>query len=132
MIKSPIFLPTFILLVIIGVLNIIAHKLYLYWTVWWYDMLMHFSAGFAVGMAGILIWQLYFDRNISIKKTVFVSIFFSLVVGIAWEFFEIGAEITSFAQGMEYITDTSSDIVLDLSGGILGSLYAHRLLSKVK
>ncbi len=130
MLKSSLFKQTFILLFAIGVADFLAHAWYLYWTVWWFDVIMHFSAGFCVAMASVLIWQYFFDKNISLKKSVAISFLFVLTVGLMWEIFETFFGIEQLSDGYNYVMDTVSDLILDICGGILGSIYAHKLINK--
>lgn len=132
MLKSPLFNTIFGFLFVIAVLHFIANKFYFYWTIWWYDMMMHTISGFAVGMASIMLWQYFFDKDISIKKTIVISLLFTLTVGISWELFELVSGAMMLSDGFAYYTDTISDILLDISGGILGSLYAHKVITNSK
>jgi hypothetical protein len=129
-IKKPLFKQTFLLLFLLGVADFVANSLYLYWTVWWFDIIMHFSAGVCVGMASILVWQYFLDGNISFKKSLVLALFFSLLVGLLWEFFEVYFGIALVSDGVPYITDTISDMILDVCGGLLGGIYAHRAIFK--
>ncbi len=130
MISKPLFKRTFALLFAIGAANLIANKLYLYWTVWWADVVMHFSAGFCVAMASVLVWHYLLDRNISLRKSAFVSFLMVLIVGLLWEIFETHFEIELISDGYLYVADTVSDLILDVCGGILGSIYAYKVLNK--
>ena len=130
MIKKPLFKQTFFLLVIIGASDFFANTLYLYWTVWWYDMLMHFISGVCVGMATVLVIQYFSHEEIGFKELIKIGIISSFVVGILWEFFELYFEATTLADGVIYYRDTSSDLILDVCGGILGVIYGHRFTTK--
>lgn len=130
MISKPLFKRTFALLSIIGIANLVANKLHLYWTVWWADVFMHFSAGFCVAMASVLLWHYLLDRKISLRKSVFVSFLVVLIVGLAWEVFETHFEIEILSDGYLYVYDTVSDLILDICGGLLGSIYAYKVLNK--
>ncbi len=61
-----------------------------------------------------------------IPKIIFTGFLGALFIGILWEFYELYFEITSISDGISYLTDTSSDILMDISGGILGGLYSLR------
>lgn len=130
MISKPLFKRTFALLFAIGVANLVANKLHLYWTSWWADVVMHFSAGFCVAMASVLVWHYLLDRNISLVKSVFISFLFVLMVGLAWEVFETYFQIENLSDGYLYVEDTVLDLILDICGGILGSIYAYKVLNK--
>ncbi len=129
MIQTRLFKNTFTLLFIVGVLNYIAVYLYLYWTVWWFDMLVHFLAGTCVAMATVLAYYFYNGRRIPVLyKSILLGIFGGIIIGVLWEAYELYFEIENIYDGLSYVLDTSSDLVLDTSGAILGGLYAHRIL----
>ncbi len=119
------FRNTAVLFFIIGALNYAGNKLYLYWTTWWHDMIMHFIAGFVVSMVVVLFYQLFFRKNDWFKTNlVLVSILTTVVVGLLWEFFELYFEITTLTDGMAFWSDTLSDLILDTVGGYLGVRYS--------
>lgn len=122
------FRDTAILFVVIGVLDFLANKLYLYWTTWWMDMILHFLSGGVVAMTVILVLS---SLSWLSRRHVIASVIFSvLTVGLVWELFELWFEVTSLADGIVYWTDTSSDIFLDLLGGFLGMKYSFYILNK--
>lgn len=122
------FRDTAILFVAIGVLDFLANKLYLYWTTWWVDVILHFLAGAVVAMAVILVLE---SLSWLSRRHVIGSVIFSVIaVGIAWELFELRFEITSLADGVAYWSDTLSDLVLDALGGFLGMKYSFYILNK--
>ncbi len=125
------FRNTAILYVVIGIMNFIGNKIFLYWTTWWYDMILHFLAGFVIGMTAILFLQT-FSRAFQInnRKVILASVLFTLAIGLLWEYFELYFEITSFTDGITFWTDTSSDIILDTLGGLLGTFYSFRVLKR--
>lgn len=96
-------------------------------------MVMHFLAGLCVAMGGISVWLYIFNKTyLSRYKNIFIGLFFVVVVGLLWEVFELNYDITFFSDGAEYWTDTISDLVLDISGGVAGVLYAYYLENKNK
>ena len=127
MFENSLFKKTFILLFVVGFLNYIASVFYLYWTVWWFNMVMHFLSGGVVTMTTFLILR-FFRKNetFSRLKIIFLAIASVFIVGIAWEIFELSVGLTSFSDGIWYVLDTVSDLILDLSGGFLGIFYALR------
>lgn len=129
MIQTRLFKNTFSLLFLIGVLNLVGTYLYFYWTVWWFDMLMHFSAGVCVAMATVLLYYFYGGRKIPLLyKSILLSIFGGLIIGILWEAYELYFKIETIYDGSSYYMDTISDLILDTAGAILGGFYAHKLL----
>jgi hypothetical protein len=122
------FRNTAILFFIIGFSNYLGNRLYLYWTTWWHDMIMHFIAGFVVAMTMVLVYQIFFKRFPWFKSNlVLISVLVTIFIGLLWEFFELHYEITSFADGSGFWTDTSSDLLLDTLGGYLGALYSIKI-----
>lgn len=129
MIKTPLFKHTFVLLLIVGLLNLVANALYLYWTTWWVDIFLHFLSGGILGMTMVLILQYFSNDSILKRSNVILStIIFAVFVGALWEIYELYFHITYFSDGIAYITDTSSDLILDVSGAVLGAMYASKLL----
>lgn len=131
MVRTRLFKNTFALLVLVGVLDLMGIYLYLYWTVWWFDMVTHFLAGGVVGLATLLAWQKFsvFTEG-KIGKIIWSAVIGGLVVGLLWEEFELYFDLTSFSDGMAYVTDTVSDLILDTVGAFLGALYGMKIWKK--
>lgn len=110
------------LIITIFAINYIAVKLYWYYSIWWFDMPMHFFGGFWIGLA--LIWLLsfkYFPIQIT-PKSIFQVIIGVLIIGVGWEVFEI--IVNNLTARMPFNTlDTLSDIFFDLAGGTFSLLY---------
>lgn len=108
-------------MVFMFVTDMVATKFFLYYSISWFDMMMHFLGGLWVGL--FFIW--FFPP----KDTSFVSIvkifLFVLFVGILWEFFEL--YVNNFLARMSFNPrDTLSDIFFDLGGGLLAVLYLFK------
>ena len=124
------FIRAFVLLILIGLLDFIADKFYLYWTLHWFDSVLHFISGVCIAVGGISTWLLIFNNgNHSKKRILTIGLLFVAIIGILWEFFELRFGITSLSDGIHYATDTTLDVFLDMLGGFLGSLYSYRFLS---
>lgn len=123
---------TVALLFLIGILYLVAEVLHLHWTVWWYDVFLHFISGASVAMAIILFFGNLFDLSkINKTKIIFITLFSTLVIGILWEYFELYIIHTTSLYDMDfYKKDTVSDILADLSGGFFGTLYSFKFLNK--
>lgn len=130
MLKSTLFKRSFFLLFLLGIADFFANKLYLYWTLWWFDNFMHFFAGVCVAMFTVLVWQNFLDKNLSFIKAISVSILLSLIVGIIWEDFELYFRTTQLFPISAYFYDTATDLVLDIFGGIFGGIYGYYLIKK--
>lgn len=113
---------------VIGLLHALAINLYLYWELWWLDMLMHFLGGFWVALLGFWIIA-FFDRveEFSKKQILIVSVVFTLVIGLLWELFEAGAGL-SFV-GRDAWGDTILDIIFDIVGGLTAGYYIFKRYS---
>lgn len=130
--KKPLFLFLFSVIVVIGILQQIAVQYYLYWTLDWFDILMHFLGGFWFGYSAL--WILFFSGYIGVPKrkdlkffllTAFLSAF---SVGVAWEIFEYASDITFWDDG--YVFDTVKDLVMDSLGGIVSAIFLYKAYKK--
>lgn len=109
-----------ILICIIVALHFAATSFDLYWTLWWYDIIVHFLGG---AFAGLLAGWLRFLSGyfgaplIPSEFRVFCFVVLStLVIGIGWEIFERMFGHTWSIEG--YWLDTTMDVILDIGGGI--------------
>lgn len=128
MVRTRLFKNTFILLVLVAMLDLVGIYLYLYWTVWWFDMVTHFLAGGVVGLATLLAWQKFsIIKDEKMSKIIWSAIIAGLIVGLLWEGFELYFDLTSFSDGVVYVTDTVSDLILDTVGAFLGVLYGMKI-----
>ena len=126
MLKQPLFILNFILLIAIGLLNFIATHFYLYWIFWWFDIPIHFLGGFWVG--SMAIWFFFFSGfigwNIKITskgRVFYISLMSAIIVGLLWEIFEIYA--TAVIIDKNYPLDTIIDIVMDILGASGAAIY---------
>ncbi len=118
------------LIFLLFLLNYIGSKFYWYFSIWWFDMPMHFLGGFCVGIG--LIW--FFSRpslRFQLEPKALASFLFKiflgvLLIGVLWELFEILFN-NIIAQDSFYILDTVSDVFFDLAGGTFATLYFLKL-----
>jgi hypothetical protein len=130
--KSP--LPIiFILLLVILLAHLGAVFFNLYWQIFWYDSVVHFLAGFLMGMSYLWLTthsSLRLKFQDSIQKNVFILLLFTFVVGIFWEIFEYFSG-TTFAIGF-YTIDALLDLFFGLVGAYLSFLYFfHKGYNKI-
>lgn len=109
-----------ILVGILWILNFFAGKLYLYWTIWWFDMLMHLLGGITLGF-----FILYFMKDVS-KRSLITAFLIVMVLGSLWEIFEYAAGISPAEEGSNYAKDTTEDLVLDGVGAAAVMLGVKR------
>ncbi|KKU77609.1 MAG: hypothetical protein UY03_C0012G0005 [Parcubacteria group bacterium GW2011_GWA2_47_64] len=110
-----------VLVCVIAALQFTALTFHLYWTFWWYDIIVHFLGGTFSGL--LILWLCFFSGyfgtpRIPSKVLVFWFIVLSaLAVGIGWEVFERALVVTSSIEG--YYLDTILDVIFDVIGGIV-------------
>lgn len=116
---------------LIGLLHILAMNFFLYWDIAWFDILMHFLGGFWVALLGLWILALLINiESFTLRRILYVSVFFTLGIGIIWEVFEFGAGL-SFV-GPEGWPDTILDLIMDMVGGLTAGFYVWNRISKSK
>ncbi len=123
MVKKPLFKLFLFLLIAAALLHILAAQFYIYWTVSWFDMVVHFTAGASVGVASVLLLENFY-KNTQTRRIIFTSLLLVLIVGILWEIFELLIGSTFLSDGWAYVFDTASDLSMDIFGGFLGITYA--------
>ena len=132
MMKTPLFIRIFVLIIIIATLHFSALQFYLYWRLWWFDSLVHFFSGFWVAIFFLWLFfqfgHLNFIRN-KRKHNLIVAILSSVLIGIGWEIFEYNFGI-AFVKASNYASDTVTDVSFDLIGGFISemNLTSPRLL----
>lgn len=105
------------LVAIMWALNALALKFYFYWTLGWYDYMMHFLGGLVLGV--LVTWVLN-PRQRSFKT--FLIIFASaIVLGGVWEVFEYVNGITESTEN--YKIDTIHDLIMDSLGIVVAYFY---------
>lgn len=109
--------------VIVAALHILAVVFFLYSFYWWFDIPMHFLAGFCIGLFFLgLFCADDASRPAGSQRALFVALAGSLAVGLVWELFEYLNGITFNAIG-NYRLDTVKDVVMDVTGGYAAYLH---------
>lgn len=136
----------FAFLIFILALHAVAFSNYWYWTIWWFDMPMHFFGGVWLAMAFLLLNSKFKilmvrPRSPSIPSrveglngssilqlfdyliAVFITLSFVALGGILWEFFEFFYDLLISSRGYAGFAqlgaaDTVSDLFFDLFGGL--------------
>ncbi len=116
------FLTQASILISIAILHAAGLFLFLQWYFWWYDIMLHFLGGLWVA----LMFQ-WLARTGQYAHSLAATIFAVLFVGLAWEVFEF---LVGSPRESRYLFDTSLDIVMDLSGGIVGYVIASWILTR--
>ncbi len=93
----------------------------LYWYYSWFDIIMHFWGGILVVLGVYAICSL---KHVPLKPTTLI-IFSTLIFTMAlWELFEWKAGLF---DPQTHLFDTTKDIIVGLTGGLVGYLAAIRL-----
>lgn len=103
-------------------LNFVALQLSLYWSLDWYDYLMHFLGGLTLGV--FMAWLFRIEERSADKLLKLFTLV--MVLGVVWELFEYVSGITFSTQN--YGMDTVQDIIMDA----LGALVAYYLVTLQK
>lgn len=115
------------LVVLIFIVNYFANKFYWYYSIWWFDMPMHFSGGLWLGAVYVW-WRLRGDTKVTLDKSTWPSVVgWVLLVGVGWEVFEYFF-INYMALNAFDLLDTLSDLFFDLLGGCLAVWYLGKFL----
>ncbi len=118
-------LESFLLVIAIFAVNLLANKFYWYVAIPWFDMLMHFLGGVFLALAtGAFFAKLFLGKPfLHILPALLASV---LLFGTLWEAFEYSVQsIITFAH-LASIPDSFSDIIFDLLGGFVGTLFVYR------
>ena len=113
------------LICVIAAMHLAATIFFLYWTLWWYDIILHFLGGVFVGL--LVLWLQFLSGYFgtpalpSSRKVFSVMLVAVLAVGVGWEVFERLLGHTWSVEG--YWLDTSVDVVLDLLGSVVAFFH---------
>jgi VanZ family protein len=104
-------------MVLVAVLNAVAVSLSLYWSYWWFDIVMHTLSGFAGGL--FVLWLFHPFRA---YQSLWLTLGSLLVVGVVWEIFEW---VFDLIQPLNYRQDIVYDLLNDLLGALLAYVYVY-------
>ena len=99
------------LVVLLWVLNFVALKFYLYWTLGWYDIMMHFLGGLTLGVLAIGL----FNLEARGRKNFLLIFGFVIILSVGWEVAEYIKGIAVFGD-QSYALDTTKDLIMDTIG----------------
>jgi uncharacterized membrane protein YjdF len=131
--------PAFVVLAILFVFaSLFLGEIRGYYTrFWWWDILLHSSSGFLLGIIGfLLVHVLNETEDIGVHmKPGFVAIFafmFAIGIGVLWEIFEFSMD-SLFGLDMQKemhgdpsgLTDTMWDLIVDTLGALAISILGY-------
>lgn len=133
--KEKFFRKISLLIAAVFVLHFLALEFHLYWSVWWYDMPVHFIGGMFVSL--LFLWFRGFSgaretsgEFVGKNSVSFLKIFVVvLAVGIGWEIFEYSTGFSRMSSG--YWGNSFTDILMDILGGSAGFLFFQKSYKKI-
>lgn len=105
-----------------SVTHVLAIYYSLYWSLEWFDFIVHALAGGMVGLVSYLVASWVFAHRFAMPAACLLLI----GVGIAWEVFELVMQMSIIEPG--FVSDTLQDLLADIIGGGFGIWLSHRLL----
>lgn len=111
---------TYILFVIAA--QFFGSVIYLYDSIWWYDLLCHFVSGILTSVVALNILS-YFDIKPSKKifNYLFIICFTISIAGI-WEYLECLIDVVFKTNVQHYIETGTKDTITDMLAGTIGSI----------
>jgi len=100
---------------------------FLYTRFFWFDIMMHALGGFVVGLA--YLWWVRYEppRGIPLRLFSIPALFVAvLLVGIAWEAYELLIRVDAQYTVLVWLFDTAQDIVMDMAGGAGAFMFFKR------
>jgi CDP-diglyceride synthetase len=128
--KKKFFVSLSLLVFFIFILNTLAGKFYWYYSIWYFDMIMHFLGGLWLGL--VFIWIFLIKKSLKTDqffglldiRLIIQIILCVLIIGVSWEIFEI--VFNNIIAGDTFnLLDTVSDVFCDLAGGTFAVLYFY-------
>lgn len=119
--KSSLLLVSFVLAIIFGSMHAMAQVFYFYWTLWWFDYLMHFLAGVFIGLITLWVayrWSIFGGARPGLLRASLIVFLPVVLIGVAWEVFEYFFGLTEATEEV-YALDVAHDLLADLVGGIV-------------
>lgn len=107
----------------LAVLHILLLRFYLYWRHEWLDIPMHLFGGSIVALGVFAAGDLNvpFFKRLRRFMPVMLTVLF---VAVVWEVYEY---LIVYQMGENYVADTILDLLMGLTGGVIGLVVARRL-----
>lgn len=112
-------------------------EVHAYYTIfWWWDVVLHTSSGFLLGILGfLLVFILNEEPKVHLRmKPGFVAIFafaFAVALGCVWEIFEFGIDsFFGFNMQSSGLVDTMWDLIVDSLGAIVIAIFGYFYIRK--
>lgn len=113
------------LVAVIFVVNLLAYQFYWYSSIWYFDMIMHAAGGIflALFIGGLAHREI---KSLGWWNTIVIVLLAVFVIGLLWEWYEYIVQWLTKPVPFADIDDSISDLICDMVGGILGSIFVLR------
>jgi hypothetical protein len=117
------------MILFIWLINTVAHVLYWYSAMWWFDIPMHILGGMFLAL---LAGALFFKQMVSLsaREQLVTILLFVLIVGLGWELYEYVVQAFVKDVVIAGIPDSIKDMVMDLLGGLITSVFVLRTVKR--
>ncbi|PIR38594.1 MAG: hypothetical protein COV34_00765 [Candidatus Zambryskibacteria bacterium CG10_big_fil_rev_8_21_14_0_10_42_12] len=109
---------------LIGIGQQVAIAYSLYWSIWWYDIVMHFLGGLWIALIALWFYKSFAGEDAESGRGYLVALSTTVVVGILWEVMEILAGLT--LTQANYEVDTVVDLIMDVIGAVVATRLVFR------
>ena len=125
------FVLVIIFTVIVFAVDMIAKRLYLYWTYGWFDSMMHFIGGMIGGYLVLLLIATHRSGQVKengemleeggkplvYKPRAYEAFLGAFAIGVVWEIAEFALHVSRYSP--RFFQDTLSDLLFDIAGGVV-------------
>jgi len=118
--------------IVVAVFHKIALSLELYWTVFWFDILMHFLGGALIALIALFFIydKHFFNFEVKNKFIIFsIAVTSTLIVGLSWELWELYVGFTDIHLDK---FDTILDLIMDFLGSLAVYFYSKDKICRIK
>ncbi|MGC1274213.1 MAG: hypothetical protein WBC44_10940 [Planctomycetaceae bacterium] len=109
----------------------------LYYKYWWWDVVLHTSSGFLLGIVGFVALFLLngtdrLPEGMQPSFLCFFGVTFAVTLGVLWEVFEYACDVAVPAVNMQSgetgVVDTMHDLIVDTLGAVIVALMGYAYL----
>ena len=111
--------------IIIAILHSYALAHHLYFSIWWFDLLVHFLSGMLIVLFSISILLQFYDPSLLGSPSyplLLQAVLAAIIIGTVWETFELIFRLV-LTDLLTYISDTASDMMMNIIGACAGYAF---------
>lgn len=107
-----------------------------YMRFWWWDSMLHFLAGIALGVVGFAMMYIFYKSGRIVAPPIFIAFIafcFSMTGAVVWEIYEFGMDQflgTNMQRTETGVVDTMIDLILNTMGAIIASVAGYLYIKK--